>query len=155
MFKPLRTVAAVAAVAGATALGGAAPAGAHTAEQPTAHAAARCYWQIPSSFMIRHSNGWDVKSFSKAGRLKWNVMAAYGKNRYTQSGTMRLTRFDVSPGRNGERPIVEFTIALGNDSAGVYTGTISRRGFIMGTTTDEFHPDSTARFWMLEPVDCV
>jgi hypothetical protein len=154
MFKPLRTIATVAAVAGVAAVGGAAPASAHTAAQPTAHAA-RCYYRIPSSFMIRHSNGWDVATFSKAGRLKWNVKAAYGKNRYTLSGIMRLTRFDVSPGRNGERPIVEFTVTLNNGSAGVYTGTISRRGFIMGTTADEFHPDSTARFWMLDPVDCV
>ena len=70
-------------------------------------------------------------------------------------GKMRLTRFDVAPGRYGERPIVEFTITHSNGSAGVYTGTISRRGFIMGTTADEFNPDSTARFWVLDPVDCV
>jgi hypothetical protein len=155
MFKPLRTVAAVAAVAGVAAVGGAAPSSADAAVAPSAHAAARCYYEIPSSFVIKHSNGWTVATRSKAGRVKWNISAWYGSRQSTLFGTMRLTRFDVAPGRNGERPIVEFTVTLSNGSAGVYTGTISRRGFIIGNTADEFHPDSTARFWVLDPVDCV
>jgi hypothetical protein len=146
MFKSIRTIAgiaAVAAVAGVGAVGGAAP--------QSAEAAARCYWEIPSSFEIKQDNGWTVYTRSKAGKYKWNI-SAYGNPReYTLFGKLRLTRFDVS----GNKPKVEFTVTLSNGSAGVYTGTINKRGFIKGTSTDEFNSGSTAYFWVTEPVDCV
>ena len=137
MFKPIRSIAAVAAVAGVAAVGAAAP---QTAE------AAGCYWQIPSSFEIGHDNGWTVETRRKAGKFKWNVIAHNG---YQLTGKMKLTRFDVS----GTKPKVEFTVSLSNGSAGVYTGTINKRGFIKGTTTDEFSGAMTY-FWVTEPVDC-
>ena len=140
MFKSIRSIAgiaAVAAVAGVAAVGGAAP---QSAE------AARCYWQIPSSFEIKHDNGWTVVTRSKAGKFKWNIDAHNG---YNLSGKMKLTRFDVS----GTKPKVVFTVSLSNGSAGVYTGTINKRGFIKGTTTDEFS-GAMASFWVPEPVDC-
>jgi hypothetical protein len=144
MFKSIRTtagIAAVAAVAGVAAVGGAAP--------QSAEAAARCYWEIPSAFEIKQDNGWTVKTRSKAGKYKWNISAYPGARDYTSFGKMRLTRFDVS----GSRPQVEFTVTLSNGSAGVYTGTINKRGFIKGTTTDEFSGAMTY-FRVLEPVDC-
>jgi hypothetical protein len=141
MFKPIRSIAAVAAVAGVAAVGGATP--------QSAEAAARCYWQIPTSFEIKQDNGWTVYTRSKAGKFKWNT-GAYGTPReYTMFGKMRLTRFDVS----GTKPRVEFTVTHSNGSAGFYTGTINKRGFIKGTSTDEFS-GATAYFWVLEPVDC-
>lgn len=143
MFKSIRTIAGIAAVAGVAAVGGAAP--------QSAEAAARCYWEIPPSFEIKQDNGWTVKTRSKAGKFKWNISAYPDPREYTQFGKMRLTRFDVS----GNKPKVEFTVTLSNGSAGVYTGTINKRGFIKGTTTDEFNSGSTAYFWVLEPVDCV
>ena len=143
MFKPIRTIASIAAVSAVAAAGGAAPS--------SAEAAGRCYWQIPSSFVIKQDNGWTVATRSKAGKYKWNI-SAYGNPReYTLFGKMRLTRFDVS----GVKPKVEFTVSLSNGSTGVYTGTINKRGFIKGTSVDEFNPESTAYFWVPEPVDCV
>ena len=140
MFKPIRSIAAVAAVAGVAAVGGAAP---QSAE------AAGCYWQIPSSFEIKQDNGWTVKTRSKAGKFKWNTSAYPAVRDYTMFGKMRLTRFDVS----GTKPRVEFTVTHSNGSAGFYTGTINKRGFIKGTSTDEFS-GAMSYFWVLEPVDC-
>jgi hypothetical protein len=145
MFKPTRTIAGLVAI---TAVAGTAAAG--VAMPSSADAAARCYWEIPSSFEIGHSNGWTVETGSKIGKFKWQVDALHpGVN--TESGKLKLTRFDTS----GVKPKVEFTVTLSNGSTGVYRGTINRRGFIKGTTTDEFHPGSSAGFWVLEPVDCV
>ena len=149
MFKRIRTIAGLAAV---TAVAGTAVAG--VASPPTAEAASCRQYAIPSSFKIEHDNDWTVKTRAKSGKFKWQVTAWNNAVDYTLYGTMRLSRFDTSPGRNGERPEVEFTIALSNGSTGVYTGKINRRNFIIGQTTDEFHRGSTADFWVTEPVDC-
>ena len=144
MFKPIRTLAgitAVAAVAAVTAVAGTAPS--------SADAAARCYWQIPSSFKIKQDNRWTVETRSKAGKYKWNVSAYSTPRTSTLFGKLRLTRFDVS----GVKPVVEFTVSLSNGSTGFYEGTINKRGIITGTTSDEFS-DATADFWVPEPVDC-
>jgi hypothetical protein len=149
MFKPTRTIAGLIAV---TAVAATAAAG---AAMPSAADAAGCrQYAIPSSFKIAQGNGWTVKTRGKSGKFKWQVSAWPDPREYTEFGTMRLSRFDTSPGKYGERPIVEFTVALSNGSTGFYTGKINRRGFIKGTSTDEFHSGSETDFWVLDPVDC-
>ena len=149
MFKPSRRIAGLIAVTAVTAVTGTG------AAMPAAADAAACrQYEIPSSFEIRHSHGWTVKTGRKSKKFKWQVSAWPNPREYTLFGTMNLTRFDTSAGKKGARPEVEFTVALGNGSTGVYTGKINRRNFIKGITEDEFHPGERARFWVPEPVDC-
>jgi hypothetical protein len=146
MFKPTRTIAGLIAV---TAVAGT------VAAMPAAADAAACrQYEIPSSFEIEHGHGWTVKTSRKSGKFKWQVSAWPDPRVYTEFGTMKLTRFDTSPGNKGERPKVEFTVTLSNGSAGVYTGKINRNNFITGITRDEFHPGERADFWVPEAVDC-
>ena len=122
---------------------------------PAAAEAAACrQYAIPSSFKIDHSHGWTVQTGKKSGKFKWQVSAWPDPRVYTRFGTLRLNRFDTSPGKKGERPKVEPTVALSNGSTGVYEGKINRRDFITGITNDEFHRGESADFWVTEPVDC-
>jgi len=149
MFKPSRTIAGLIAVTAVTAVAGTG------AAMPAAAEAAACrQYEIPSSFVIRHSHRWIVKTGGKSGKFKWRVSAWPNPRVYTEFGTMNLTRFDTSAGKKGARPVVEFTVSLGNGSAGVYEGKIDRDNFIRGTTKDKFHPGEWADFWVPEAVDC-
>ena len=135
MFKPIRSIAgiaAVTAVAGVAAVGGAAP--------ESAEAASCRQYAIPSSFTIDHGHGWTVKTRRKIGKFKWEVSAWHNPRRSTVFGTMRLTRFDTTPGPKGERPEVEFTISLNNGSAGYYEGKINRRNFLTGDVDGRVPP---------------
>ena len=91
-----------------------------------------------------------MQTREKIGKFKWHVRAWPDPTASIEFGKLRLTRFDTS----GNKPRVELTITLSNGSSGFYEGTINK-GLHQRPTTDEFHPESTACFWVLEPVDCV
>jgi hypothetical protein len=149
MFKPSRRIAGLIAVTAVTAVTGTG------AAMPAAADAAACrQYEIPSSFEIRHSHRWIVKTGRKTKKFKWRVSAWPNPREYTLSGTMHLTRFDTSAGKKGVRPEVHFTVALSNGSTGVYKGKIDRDNVISGWTEDKFHPGEKADFWVPEPVDC-
>jgi hypothetical protein len=133
MRKPLIALAAIAAL-GTTA---AAPAGASAAAAPCKQ------WNIANNY-IKQANGWYVQ-VPQVGASLDGTAVQYAPNGYATGG-------EVQGAVTGNS--FRFTTVWDNDTAGVYTGTIDRDGFVTGTAVDRFNPRSRTTFRALRRAKC-
>ena len=117
-----------------------------SAVSPSSAQAAACKWKMPSSARIVQANNHTVHlTYSRTSRT-WSAKA-YNKGSYATTSTeVAFTSFTPR--------LVKFIITWMDDTAGVYTATIDRDGFVTGTTRDRFNPSSKASFHMATRARC-
>lgn len=120
-------------------------AGASAVSPSSAHAAA-CKWGMPSYARIVQGNNHSVDLTYNRSTGAWKAKA-YSKGKQTTTSTeVAFTSFTPR--------LVKFIITWINDTAGIYTGTIDRDGFVTGTTRDRFHPSQKTSFYMSNRARC-
>ena len=117
-----------------------------SAVSPSSAQAAACKWGMPSFARIVQGNNHSVNLTYNRTTGAWKAQA-YNKTNYAGSSTeVAFTSFTPR--------LVKFIITWINDTAGIYTGTIDRDGFVTGTTRDRFHPSQKTSFHMSTRARC-
>lgn len=117
-----------------------------SAVSPSSAEAAACKWFMPNSARIVQSNNHVVHLTYHRASGSWTAKAYNNGKAITNSTEVSFT---PSAPR-----VVRFVITWLNDSAGIYTGTIDRDGFVTGTTRDRFAPSQKASWFMASRAHC-
>ena len=113
---------------------------------PAPAQAAACKWKMPSFARIVQANNHSVSLTYNRTSGAWSAQA-YNQRKYAASSTeVAFTSFTPR--------LVKFIITWINDTAGIYTGTIDRDGFVTGTTRDRFNPSQKTSFHMSTRARC-
>lgn len=113
---------------------------------PASAQASGCKWQMPTRATIVQGNNHRIT-------LSYSAGDGYYKARSYSAGKLRTASSEVAFTSFTPR-LVRFIITWYDDTAGIYTGSIDRDGFVTGVTRDRFNPSSKASWNMTTRARC-